>query len=198
MDEQLVGAIPRRRRWARTGTAIGGSVLACLQLAGCSLTPGGDDRQFVTAAEEVIEGDLAGQIGFGPLDADCGDLDGAELVAGDSFPCSGVDEAGRVIRFEATIEAGEGAVVVRSVNLILARQVEAIEAAAAQQVMGETGVAVSAEDVDCGSTSILAVDGDTLDCRVRDPSDGTYYEAPVALHSVESMVIDISIGDPIN
>lgn len=172
---------------------VSAAPFSLLVAGGCG-SDGADDGAALDAAAQLIEGDLAGQIALGPLEATCANPTGVGLEPGDDFTCSATGAGDQVLWFTATVDDDGDGVQVRSKNVILAQQVDMIEAAASQQLALETGVPVEAGDLDCGDRTIVAVDGDTLLCEVRDPDDGTVYEAPVLLHDIDALVIDVSVG----
>lgn len=169
-----------------------------LLLAGCSgsfdFFSSAGDAAFLEAGEELIEGQLAEDIGLGPLTATC---TGNGLGAGDTFDCSA--SAGQLtpIRFTGTIDDDEESVVITSTNLLLAAQVEEVEAFAAGLLQEQTTRTVSPEDFECADSSVIISSGEVLDCVVTDPSDGTVFEAPVTIESLEDLAITVNIGNPI-
>ncbi len=152
------------------------------------------DAAFLEAGEELIEGQLAEDIGLGPLTAEC---TGKSLGAGDTFTCSGSPGELTPIEFIGTIDDDEETVVITSTNLLLAAQVEEVESFAAGLLQAQTTRTVSPEDFECADTSVIISSGDVLDCVVTDPTDGTVFEAPVTIDNLEDLAITVNIGNPI-
>jgi hypothetical protein len=152
------------------------------------------DQGFLDAGEELIEGDLADQIGLGPLDATCS---GQNLQAGDTFSCMARPGQLTPIEFTGTVDDDEASVVITSDNLLLATQVQEVEAFAAGLLQQQTTLAAQPEDFDCGDTSVIIASGEVLNCMVTDPSDGTIYEAPVTIENLQDLAITVNIGNPI-
>ncbi|MGB5759143.1 MAG: hypothetical protein WBM50_19685 [Acidimicrobiales bacterium] len=185
------------------GRQRGRVVVSCLLVpllvgTGCSGSldfGNGANNEFTDAAEALIEGDLADQIGLGPLDATC---DGDDPAAGDTFECSATPDGQATIRFTATINAEGDTVGVASTNLLLADQVQQVEAFAAALIEEQTGTLIGAENFQCGETSIVVSDGEIIDCTVTDPADGTVYDAPVTVDDLAQLAITVSLGDPIS
>lgn len=173
------------------------SVLAVVVLSGCSgsfsFGTSSDDR-YLNAGKELIEGDLADQIGLGSLDATCV---GTELEAGDTFDCTATAGGLEPIRFVGTVDADEEGVNLSSTNLLLADQVEQVEAFSASLIAEQTSVAIEPQHFECADTSIIIENGGILDCRLTDPTDGTIYQAPVTMQDLETMSVLVNVGDPV-
>ena len=184
------GSLGPDRLLTRILTGLG--ALVFVSAGGCGFGASGHDA-FTAAAVELIEGELARQIALGPLAASCSQ--GGSLAAGDAFDCTATDDDERELRFAASVDPDGQGVRVRSINLILAGQLDAIEQAASQRITANTGIAVGAGDLDCGGVTVIATDGDVLDCTVRDPADGVRYQASVHLHDVDALIVDVTIGD---
>lgn len=186
----------RHRRLSLSRIAIG-LVAAASAGAGCSGSLGfgrSSENGFTTAGEELIEGELADGIGLGPLDADCS---GRELSAGDTFECSATPNGQGTIRFIATINEQGDQVNISSTNLLLAEQVEEIESFAASLIEEQTGSPIGAENFECADRSLIISSGETIDCLVTDPSDGTVYGATVTVEDVAQPSVRVQLGDPI-
>lgn len=186
----------RHRRPAGVGFALW-LLLAGSAAGGCSgsLNFGGSsDNGFTTAGEELIEGELADGIGLGPLDASCS---GEELSAGDTFECSAAAGGLGDIQFIGTINDQGDRVNITSTNLLLAEQVEEIEAFAASLIEEQTGSPIGADNFECADSSLIVASGETIECLVTDPSDGTVYGATVIVDDVTQPSIRVDLGDPI-
>lgn len=156
---------------------------------------GGSDAGFRSAAEELIESDLAQQIGLGPLQASC---TGSDLTAGSGFDCTGQSSDGQTIRFIATVNETEDGVDLRGTNLLLADQVERIEAFAASLIAEQTFTDIGADDFECADTALIVLSGDVVPCFLTDPADGTVYEAPVTVDDLDELSVTVTVGDPID
>jgi hypothetical protein len=179
-----------------------GSIVAvglglALFLSGCSgsfsFGTSSDDR-YLNAGRDLIETELADQVGLGELDATC---IGTDLEAGDTFECTATAGGLEPIRFVGTVDADEEGVNLSSTNLLLADQVEQVEAFSASLIAEQTSVAIGPEHFECGDTSIIIENGGILDCRLTDPTDGTVYEAPVTMEDLDTMSVLVNVGDPV-
>ncbi|MEM9650481.1 MAG: hypothetical protein AAGA65_00205 [Actinomycetota bacterium] len=173
------------------------AVAATLMLSGCSgsISFGtSPDERYLDAGEELIEGDLADQIGLGPLTANCV---GTDLEAGDTFDCTGTAGGLQPIRFVGTVDADEDGVNLSSTNLLLAEQVEQVEAFSASLIAEQTSVAILPEHFECADGSVIIENGGILECLLTDPTDGTVYAAPVTVEDLETMSVLVNVGDPI-
>lgn len=177
-------------------------LFAALTLGGCSGSISFDDfgfgnstdKAFHEAGEALIEGDLASEIGLGPLQAECS---GDDLAAGDTFSCKATGNDPQAIDFIATINGEQNGVNIISTNLLLASQVEQVEAFAASLIEQRTSTVIGAENFDCADSSVVVAAGEVLDCRVTDPADGRVYEAPVTIDDLVDLSVTVSVGDPI-
>lgn len=171
--------------------------LAVVTLSACSGSfsfGGSSDDGFLTAGEELIEGDLAEQIGLGPLDATC---TGEDLGSGDTFECTATPGQLTPILFTGTINPDEEGVFITSSNLLLAEQVEEVERFAAGLIENQTGQAIGAENFECADATVIISAGEILDCTVTDPTDGTVYAAPVTVDDLDDLSITVNVGDPV-
>lgn len=181
----------------RLGGGLAFCLAAMLALAACSGSFSfgtSSDQGFIDAGEELIEGELAEQIDLGPLDATCS---GEDLTAGDTFECTATPGDLNPIRFVGTINDDEDGVNISSTNLMLAAQVEEVEAFAASLIEQQTSTPIGAENFECANTSLIITDGEVMDCRVTDPADGTVYDAAVTIDSLADLSITVNVGDPI-
>ncbi len=131
-------------------------------------------------AEDLIESELADQLGLGDLDASCNDP--ADEEPGTTFLCTATTPDGETVRFEATIEDDEQVFVV-SKNALTIQDLEATTAIVAEQVLDVTGVAVAPEDIDCGDRSIVLDDPQQITCVVTDP-DGVSWDMTITFDGV--------------
>ncbi|MGH1487927.1 MAG: hypothetical protein ACRBK7_00800 [Acidimicrobiales bacterium] len=188
----------RRGAGFRLPTAL--FLLVTVLATGCSgtLEFGGfgnsSDDAFRLAGEELIEGELADQIGLGPLEAEC---TGSDLSAGDTFDCTAAPGGLDPIQFIATINGEEDGLNIVSTNLLLASQVDEVEAFAASLIENRTSTAIGAENFDCADSSLVISPGEVIECRVTDPADGVVYEAPVTIDDLADLSVTVSVGDPI-
>lgn len=147
---------------------IGTNHLLALGLAGvaalsaCSGDPAG-------AGVEVIEGELADQIGLGELEAECDEPDDRDV--GTEFTCTATTEDDEVVELNAVFDA-EDEVFVYPTNILLDSEMSTVEAEAAQVLGAEIGVEVDPADIECPvETMVLGADG-ILDCTITDPATG--------------------------
>ena len=185
-----------RPHWSGLIRALSLSVVVAVAASGCSALEealgSGNDRMFLVAGQDLIEDELADQIGLGPLNAVCS---GQNLQAGDSFECSATAGQLTPIQFSATINEDGQTVVLDSTNLLLAAQVEQVEDFAAGLLSDQTTRTVNPDDFECGDSSVVISSGEVLDCVVTDPADGTRFEAPVAIENLDELAITVNIGN---
>ena len=155
---------------------------------------GGDDGRYLEAGEDLIEGDLADQIGLGPLQASCR---GRGLGPGDAFACTALSGTQPPIEFVATISDDGESVDLTSANLLLADQVQQIESFAASLIAQDTGRPVTAESFECADSSLVVAPGAVVDCLVTDPTDGTIFDVAVTVDDLDTLSITVDVGEPI-
>lgn len=153
-----------------------------------------NDDAYLQAGEELIEGDLAQHIGLGPLEATC---EGRDLDPGDTFRCGAVPDRPSLIEFIATIDETGDKVDIASTNLLLADEVEQVEAFAASLIAQQTGRPFGPENFECADSSLVVRAGEVVDCLATDPGDGTVFHAPVTIDDLEELSVTVTVGDPI-
>jgi hypothetical protein len=138
------------------------TVVALLALAACA----GDPAE---TGVEVIEGELAEQIGLGPLDATCDEPE--DPVAGEEFTCTATTEDDRTIDFVAVFEEDD-TIFVYPTNVVTGDLMASVEVEAAERLGSEVGATIDPSDIDCADVNtILAPDG-TFTCTITDTTTG--------------------------
>ena len=127
--------------------SVGGTIVALLVVGACSAS----SADFQSAAEDVIEGDIAEQSTLGDLSATCEEPDDPE--PGDVFACTATTEDGRTIEFTATVE-DDDQVNVQSTNLITVEGLGTIEEVAVAALEAEIGETLGVENFDCGAEPV--------------------------------------------
>lgn len=166
-------------------------VLLCatmLVAAGCSFSIG---DTATNAAEDVIEGDAATQLGLTDVSADCGIPPDTE--AGTTFTCTSTSNIGD-IDYLATIVDDE-TVNVRWVNLIDDEYIAALEVAAVNALETQSNLALGLENFDCGDGPRLLPDESTVLCELTDPSNGDLYDTTLLITDYENIRFDIEVAE---
>ncbi|MDH4146199.1 MAG: hypothetical protein OEY23_13640 [Acidimicrobiia bacterium] len=163
------------RRVLRTGSVLVG----VLALAGCSgsFSIGANPAK---ASEDLIEGDLADQLGF-ELTASCDKPESDEI--GSTFNCTGTAEDGRVVEFVSERTAKD-AVNLNTANVLVASDLEQLELASVQILEREVGLPLGVENFDCGRDAIVLDAGHEFVCALTDPTDGAVYDATLTLPDI--------------
>lgn len=194
--------MPRRTspsRRGRRGYLV--AVLAVFAATGCGagLLTSEEDQAYHEAGRNLIEGTLASEIGIGPLVAVC---EGRDLGPGSVMACTATPTASSAasevgpIEFEGRIR-GDGATVdVVSTNLLLAGQVEQVEAFAATVLTPRLGWSVRAEDVECANGPVVVTSGDTMNCVLTGPND-VRQRAAITIEDFASLTITVAVDPPI-
>lgn len=162
-------------RYAPLAALVAGAAVALTACAG---------QTAAEAGEELVAGELATLIGFGPL-ADAACEAPAEETAGETFTCTATTESGDALEFAGIMRADDEIFVATS-NVIFADDLDFLENDAVQVTAGNFEVDPSTLSVDCPDENTLIVD-DQVTCEITDASDGGIYDLRVTL---EPYVID--------
>lgn len=149
--------------------ALGGGVL----LSSCS--PSGSD--FADAAAELIEGELATELGVTFTEVSCEEPASTEV--GDEFSCTAALANDAEVTFSAEI-AGDDRVTVASDNVVVSDPAP-MEQVAAEELTRVAGVELPAENFDCGEGPLVAGPDGEIECTLIDPANGDEYDATVTL-----------------
>lgn len=141
---------------------------------GCSFSIGDTPTN---EAEEVIEGDLAEQIGLTDVEADCEVETSGDVGA--TFTCTSTSDIGD-IEYRATIEEDD-TVFVEPTNVLSPDNIAAIEA--------------NTPGVDCRDGAVVVGSDNTLTCAYTDPGDGLVYDVFIQFTDLESRLYDITQAD---
>ncbi len=175
-------------RTALTGRL--GLAVAALVLGGCSFefNFGGD---AASGAEDLIEGELADELGLTDMSATCDDP--VDESPGTAFTCTSTSEVGE-IRWTAVI--GEDDVVnVDSVNLVTADDLAGIEVAAVDLIEAQAGRTLGYENFDCGDGPVAVGTDNTFDCELTDPDNGDIYDATIEITDFQAGSFQVEVAD---
>jgi hypothetical protein len=162
-------------------------------LAGCSGSASfsfgtGDSPEGV--AEELIEGELADQIGIGALVASC-ESPGTEDV-GTTFVCTGA-AGDTVVDFAAEIDREDNVSVVTT-NVVLAEDMVALESAGVQVLNDEFDLGLAEGAIDCGETAVVLAASNELTCALTDTATGDVYDTTFTITDIQSGTFDIDVA----
>jgi hypothetical protein len=153
-------------------------VIAALSaLTGCSFEFSLGDESVEDAGVELVEGELAEQLGQELSDAECESP--AEEEVGEEFTCSATDENDETITFVGVIEEGDQIFVAPS-NVLAAEEMDQLEAEAAAVLGPEVGVEIDPADIECPNEQTVLDDGQ-LTCEITDPTTGDVYALTATL-----------------
>jgi len=142
------------------------------------------------AAVELIEGDLAEQLGIA-LAAECDELEDAK--EGDSFTCTGTTDDGRIVDFG--IEIGADEVVADSLNLLTADAVPGLEQAAIDALTAEFGLEIPAGSLDCGDGPLIVPTDKSFLCRLSDWTTDDVFDTTITITDQANWDFDISVAE---
>lgn len=137
--------------------------------AGCTFSTGTSPQD---AAVELIEGELGDQVGMVFSSPSCTAPPDTEV--GTTFTCTARNEAGDTVTFDGVIDPDDSIFVAPS-NVILAEEMDLVEAEAAQVLGDDIGVAIDPSAVECPEETTVLED-DQLRCEITDVDTGDRYE----------------------
>jgi hypothetical protein len=182
----------RVRAWWKK-TPIAAMIVVALALSACggsaSFSFGGKDSPE-TVAEDLIEGELSDQLGFGALVASC-ESPGTSDV-GTTFTCTGTVGA-TTIDFAAEVDR-EDHVSVVSTNVLLASDLVALETAAVQVLNDQFDLGLPEGAVDCGDSAVVLNTANEMVCALTDPGNGDIYDATLTITDMDQGTFDIDVA----
>jgi len=189
-DVQQPGA---RGRVSRQATAAIVAVAICAGwLAGCSgdlsFSIGGQSVE--EAATELIEGELADQIGLGTLVASCPEVPEPEV--GTEFACTAETVDGEVIEIAGVVDR-EDHIDLNTTNLIARAVLGEFESAGVGVLNDQQGLALDASAIDCGDTARVFGDDTTMVCTLTDPDTGDLFDATFTITNLDEGTFDLDV-----
>ncbi len=145
------------------------------------------------AAEQLIVGTLAEQVGLGPLTANCPDM--AAATGGDVFPCTAATESERLVLVDATI-LPTGQVELSTTNVILGSALDSFEQSAIDainKVRPDANLGPGA--VECGDTSIVLSDDRMMICALTDPTTDQVFDVSLTIDDIEGRQFRLAVAD---
>ena len=154
-----------------------------LLLSGCSVSGeisiGSESPEEAT--EDVIEGELAEQIGLGELTASCSKPTSEDV--GSRFLCTATTEDGRTIELQAVIE--DDGPYVETTNVVLDKNLGRIVAAVLTEIENLSGVDLADDALDCGSESLIVDASNQAVCEITDPT-GEVFDTIITFNGLDT------------
>jgi hypothetical protein len=133
------------------------------------------------ATEDLIENEIADQIGLGELDATC--TKPASEDVGTRFLCTATTGDGQTIDLQAEID--EDGAVAETTNLVVASKLEEVEAIVLAEIEQLSGLDLSDDALDCGSTSLIVDSQNQIFCAVTDPT-GAVFDSTITFRGLDT------------
>lgn len=197
--DQIGGFRPMTRDECRPHPCalVVGLLAVAAVLTGC-LDSGGDTDSGTTltpaqAAEQLIAGPLAEQVGLGPLSPSCPDMTAAK--GGDVFPCTAATETDRLVNVDAAI-LPTGQVELSTTNVILGSALPSFEQSAVDainKVRPDANLATGA--VECGDNSVVLPDDRMMICELTDPQTEQIFEVSLTVDDIEGRQFSLVVAD---
>ena len=169
------------------------TVALVLVLAACSSEPEVDTSvDPKTLAEQMIAGELATNIGLGPLTGVCSDP--GPLAVGSAFGCTATTEQGQVIQVAGAVNS-EGRLQLTTSNLVSAAALPSFERDAAAALNNSVGSNFTADAVDCGNTSLVLPADFVMGCALKQPASGEVFDLTLTITNLDARTFSLVVGD---
>ncbi len=166
------------------------SLASVLVLGACSFSASVGDTP-TSVAEDLIEGELADDLGLAEVTAECAEPPDEDVGA--TFACTSDSDLG-LVRWEATI-AEDDTVSVESLNLLSENDVALLEESAVAELEASVGQPLGAESFDCGSEPVVLDDADEFVCALTDPVNGDVYDTTITILDTDSGRFEFEVAD---
>ncbi|MCP5029506.1 MAG: hypothetical protein GY929_24815 [Actinomycetia bacterium] len=133
------------------------------------------------ATEDLIESDLADQIGLGDLNASCSKPVSDDV--GSRFLCTAVTDGGGTIELQAVIE--ENGPFVETTNVVLGENLPEIAAILIAEVETQSGLDLADDALDCGTKSLIVNDANEILCQLEDPA-GDRFDTTITFNGLDT------------
>ena len=143
-------------------------------------------------AENMIRGEMASEIGLGPLTAVCEEP--PPYAVGTTWACTASTEDGQVITVQGSVNA-EGHVEMVTTNLISAPAMLHFEADAAANLNNETGSSLPAESIDCGEAPLVVGADMVVPCLLTIPSSGVVYDLTMRITDIDARHFALQVAE---
>jgi hypothetical protein len=169
--------------------ALAGIGAACGDTARPTSAQGGP-----ALAQQLITGQLAGEVGLGALQAECPDP--GPLSVGTTFTCTATTTAqpgDAPIRVHVAVRP-DAHLALTTLNLIVPAALPAYRRDAATQLTQAIGTEVAADAVDCGQAALVVPDDGHLVCTVT--VAGRAYDLQLVISDVNARRFTAEVADP--
>ena len=157
-------------------------------LAGCTFSIG-DTPDGV--AVELIEGELADQLGITGMVATCHEPPNRDV--GTTFSCIAQSDSGE-IRWTAKMEEDD-IVNVQSNNVLDADDISVLESSAIEALESSVGADLPDGITDCGEPPLVVADDNNVLCALTDPGTGEVYDMTLNITDFDTGAFDLNVAD---
>ena len=189
----VVGAMKALRSAPTAAAAMFVAAVVAVLLGACTSEPEVDaltDPQ--TLSEQMIAGDLATELGLGPLVGICNDP--GRLAVGTTFACTATTEAGDVVQVAGEVN-GEGRIELTTTNVVSSWALPSFERDAAAALNNSVGSNFTAESVDCGVASVVLDPDFVLPCALMMPSSGDVFDLTLTITDLDARRFSLLVAD---
>lgn len=143
-------------------------------------------------ATEMITGDLATNLGLGPLASTCA---APPVLAFDTtFDCTATTEVGHIVHLRGSITP-EGKLAVTTTNVVSAAALPSFEREVAANLNDSIGSNFTAESVDCGESAIVLPADFTMGCALVMPSSGQVFDVTLTITDLDARGFSLVVAD---
>ncbi len=145
-----------------------------------------------TAAENLIEDEIADQAGLGELTAECDKPEDPKV--GTFFDCTATTTDGQVIQLTTEIDR-EDHIDVNSTNLLTPEALPQFETAGTEALAQQFAVELPDTTIDCGDQSVVLTPEGNFVCAFNDPASGDVYDITFEITDLESGAFNLAVAE---
>ena len=173
--------------------ALAIALAAAILLGACTAEPEVDTSAEPKAvAEAMIAGDLATELGLGPLVGLCNDP--GPVAVGTMFACTATTEPGDVVQISGVVNP-EGRIELTTTNVVSAPALPSFEREAAAALNNSVGSNFTAESVDCGVASVVLQADFVLPCALMMPASGDVFDLTLTITDLDARRFSLVVAD---
>lgn len=165
---------------------------AAAVMLGCSASA----TNYKAEAEKLIVETIAPDIGLGDLKSECEKPAKDSPAVGDTFDCTATTADGDVITLVATVDKPNH-INVNTSNLVAKDAAKRLGVAAVGLLEEQLGVTIGAENMDCGTTSLIVdAQAPQIVCGLTNTTSGDVYDATITIDDLANIdEINVVVAD---
>lgn len=169
------------------------AMVVALLLSSCTTEPQVDTSvDPKVLSEGMIAGDLATQLGLGPLVGICNDP--GPVAVGTTFACTATTDPGDVVQLAGVVNQ-EGRIELITTNVVSSAALPSFEREAAAALNNSVGSNFTAESVDCGVAAVVLGADFVLPCALIMPSSDDVFDLTLTITDLDARRFGLVVGD---